>query len=134
MKLQQSFLTKVILFAMLTLGLNNLAFNQTSTKISMDSVTKDEKIKFIGSEENMLIFELNLYDVPATGSTLVILDAEKNVIFRQKILYNSYTRRYKIVCDGISGVTFKISGKEFALNQSFSIRHRIEEKWEVKKS
>lgn len=95
--------------------------------------TTDSLIRFAGIEDDMVIFEVELENLPLKGSTISILDNYGTVLFEERIAATSLNRRYKIVRNNIDTVTFKVSGKSFSINRSFTISYRLEERLEVKK-
>ena len=132
MKSYKSIFPKAVLVALLFFSSGNLLFGQTQSVITAVT-SEDAKIKFAGSDGDMLVFEVQLDNLPVKGTTLSILDEENNIIFEEKILKPSHTCRYKIPRNNMELITFKISGKTISFNQSFTINFRVEEKLEVKK-
>lgn len=90
-------------------------------------------IRFINAQDGMLVFELNLNNLPVKGSMLRIKDEAGNLLFEQGINEVTYNARYKIERNSISKITFEVSGKKMLLNKSFSIVSRMEERIEVAK-
>lgn len=132
MKSYKSIFPKTALVALLLFSSGNFLFGQTQPVIS--TVTgEDTKIKFAGSEGDMLVFEVQLDNLPVKGTTLTIVDETNNLIFEERILKTSHTCRYKVVRNNMEMITFKISGKTISFNQSFTINYKVEEKLEVKK-
>lgn len=90
-------------------------------------------IRFVHALDGMLVFELNLKDLPAKGSLLAIKDEAGNVLFEQKIQTETSNVRYKIERNDIRKISFEVTGKKLLLNKSFSIVSRLEERIEVAK-
>ena len=88
-------------------------------------------IRFVYAMDGMLVFELNLKDLPVKGSKLQIKDEAGNLIFEQNIKTETFKVRYKIERNDISKITFEVTGKKILLNKTFSIISRIEERIEV---
>jgi len=90
-------------------------------------------IRFMQMENNMLVFELDLKNLPAKGTMLSITDESGNVLFEQSIKTTTYQRRYKIERNNLSKIEFKVSKRNFNLNRTFSINTWMEEKISVAK-
>lgn len=132
MRSVKSVFTKTVLVALFFFSSGNFLFAQTQPAPE-ETTGMENKIKFVGSEEDMLVFEVQLDNLPVKGSTLSILDEKNNPIFEERITTGVLIRRYKIARDEMGMITFKISGKTFSVSQSFTINYRVEEKLEVKK-
>ncbi len=90
-------------------------------------------IRFVNAQDGMLVFELNLKNLPAKGSMLQIKDEAGNVIFEDNIKTETFNVRYKIERNNISKLSFEVSAKRILLNRTFSINSHTEEKIEVAK-
>jgi hypothetical protein len=132
MKSFQSIFPKAVLIASLLFSSGNFLLAQVQPAFTAVPVMEN-KIKFVGSEGDMLVFEVRLDNLPVKGSTLSILDEQNNILFEERIFAATHTCRYKIARNNMELITFKISGKTFSFNQSFTINYRVEEKLEVKK-
>jgi hypothetical protein len=109
----------------------------TATQAQSQTLVLNEtsnSIRFVQAEGDVLVFELHLTNLPAKGSKLRIIDGDNNTLLEQNIRTESYNIRYKILKGDISKINFEVSGKKLLLNQSFSIKSRIEEKIEVTKA
>lgn len=99
--------------------------------VSTNTSTGD--ISFVSVEGDMLVFDLNLKNLPANGSRLYIMDEAGNTLFEQVIKTATYNKRYKIERNNIRKIVFEVSSGRSLLNRSFSINTRIEERVEVAK-
>ena len=124
--------TSMLAFTLLANSISPAKAQQAPPKYAAANDAGSE-ISFVQVENNMLVFDLNLKNLPAKGSVLSITDEDGNVIYEQTIKTVSYQRRYKIVRNNLSKVAFEISSKNFALNKSFSINTWIEERISVAK-
>lgn len=91
-------------------------------------------IQFIGVEDDMLVFELVLSNLPKEGSWLRITDENATLIFEERIKSNRYNKRYKIMRNNMNKIQFEITNKRTLLKESFQINRKIEEKREVSKA
>jgi len=132
MKSVKSFLTKIFFAAFIIISTASLLSAQEQLT-SLFYTGSEEQIKFIGQEEEKLVFEVQLEQLPQKGASLSILDGQNNIIFQERIGTLSLYRRFKISVENIDKITFRISSKTFNYNQSFTINYRMEEKLEVKK-
>lgn len=111
----------------------NLLHAQVMPESSIHS-EMDGKIKFVGKEDEMLVFHAQLENLHGKDAVISILDDNGNTLFEEKISTSSFLRKYKIVLQDIGKLTFRISGKQILYNQTFTINYRLEEKLEVKKA
>ncbi len=97
------------------------SFSQSSSEnyIKTDAANK---VQFVGIEGEYLIFDLRFSEMSPKGCTLSIIDESSNLFFEELISGSSYTRRYKIVREGVSRIVFKAVGRGFLFNQSFTIK------------
>jgi len=112
---------------------NSFSATQAQTMNTYKAATDAGEIRFVQAQEGMLVFELNLKNLPVKGSILKIMDEGSNLIFEEGIKAETYTRLYKIERNNISKIVFEVSGRKILLNRSFSINSRMEERIEVAK-
>jgi hypothetical protein len=121
---------------MLALVLVSNSFSKTQAQPVLYAVSATETkgdIRFVNAQDGMLVFELNLKNLPAKGSMLQIKDEAGNLIFEERIKTETFNVRYKIERNSISKISFEVTAKKMLLNKSFSINSRMEEKIEVAK-
>jgi len=121
---------------MLSLVLVSNSFSLTQAQQIPQALPATESksdIRFVRAQDGMLVFDLNLNNLPAKGSMLAIKDEAGNLIFEQKINSETFNVRYKIERNDIRKITFEVTGKKMLLNKSFSIISRLEERIEVAK-
>jgi hypothetical protein len=133
MKSRVAIFSKAFIVAAFLSGTGNIVNGQQQASLSVKPVTTD-KIRFIGEEGDMLVFELHIDNPQANGSWLKIYDGDNNVIFEEKITDKSLLRRYKIERADIKRITFSVNGKSYSFSQSFTINYKVEEFWEVTKA
>ena len=132
MKSFKSFIPKTVFIALLLFNAGNFLFAQKQPEVEA-AQGADSRIKFAGSEGDMLIFEVHLDNLPAKGTVLSILNDSGDPIFEERISATFHNCRYKITRNNMEMITFTVSGKAFYYIQSFTINYAIEEKLEVKK-
>ena len=91
------------------------------------------RIKFVGVENEMLVFELLLNNLPQEGSWLRITDEQGTLVFEERIKGTTLNKRYKVVRNRMTQIQFEILSKRSLLKESFHVNLRTEEKWEVTK-
>ncbi len=135
MKIIKSVFIKTTCLLILILVSNSFSLIQAQTVFYPVSANEiKDNIRFVNVENDMLVFELNLKDLPVKGSTLTIKDEASNLLLEQKIVADTFRVLYKIVRNDISKITFEVvSSNRVFLNKSFSINRWIEEKIEVAK-
>ena len=97
------------------------SFSQTSSE-TYGKADVTNKIQFMGVDDNYLLFDFRITELPAKGCTLRIIDDAGNTMFEETLTGNSFTRRYKIAREGMQRISFKATGKGLVLNQSFTIK------------
>ena|SRR5688572_23708497 len=97
------------------------SYSQTPSENYMKTDAAN-KVQFMRVENNFLLFDLFLSEVPAKGCTLKIMDHDGNIMFEETISGNSFSRRFKIAKEGISRISFKALGRGFVFNQSFAVK------------
>ena len=101
-----------------------LAFVFVSNSFSLTQVKAQEKycapaddtkadIRYISAEDNVLVFEMHLQNLPAKGSRIRITDEAGTTIFEDYFTTATCDVRYKIERNNISKLTFEVSGKNF---------------------
>lgn len=121
---------------MLTLFSVSNSFSVTQAQPVLYAIAGAETkgdIRFVEAQDGMLVFELNLKNLPAKGSMLRIRDEAGNLIFEESIKTENYNVRYKIERNDISKISFEVTANKMLLNKSFSINSRMEERIEVAK-
>lgn len=121
---------------MLSLVLVSNAFLATQAQPVLYAVSANDSkgdIRFVKAVDGMLVFELDLKNLPAKGSMLKIKDEAGNLIFEENIKTETFNVRYKIERNNITKIVFEVSSGRSLLNRTFSINTRIEERVEVAK-
>ena len=132
MKSFRSIFSKTVFVALFLFASGNLLLAQVQ-RVAIAAAGADCLVEFTGQSGDMLVFEVQLDHLPVKGTVLTISDNQDNILLEEKINTVNHSRRYKIVRNTMELITFKVSGKIFSCNQSFSINYRVEEKLEVKK-
>lgn len=132
MKTSKQLFVKAVLAAVLLVTTAGVGMGQQLSAVNITET--GDKIRYAGTEDNMLLFDVQLENFPA-ADRLQIFDNGKNLVFEEKIPVNTPVRRYKISKDDIdiSTVSFRLSGKSFSFTQSFSVHYRIEERVDIRK-
>ena len=124
MKHRTFFFLRMTFLAMSFLGVQTFAQAQTFPACNKAM----NKIQFIGMEEEMLVFDLQLTNLTAKGSWIGVMDGDKNVFFEKRIHSSTYLKRYKISKDNISKLHFEVINHETILKESFQLKYMVEEK------
>ena len=122
--------TCMLAFVLIT---NSFSLTQAQPMHNNNAVADSGDIRFVHAQAGMLVFELNLKNLPAKGRMLTIKDEAGNLLFEQTIKTENYSRLYKIEKNNISKIIFEVSNKKILLNKSFSINSWMEERVEVAK-
>ncbi|HAO45456.1 MAG TPA: hypothetical protein PLZ45_04025 [Ferruginibacter sp.] len=132
MKSLHSFITRTVCLLVLATVSNLFSFTQAQvTTAYAGAKTATGDIRFIKTEDNLLVFDLQLNNLPSSGALLRITDGDNNVILEQRISSETYGIRYKIEKADIRQLHFEILGKKVFINQSFNIGSKVEERTEV---
>lgn len=132
MKHRNSFCLRMIFLTVSFFGIQTFVQAQSQTFLASNKAVN--KIQFVGVEGDMLIFDLQLNNLPEKGSWIRITDDEKYVLFEERIHSTIYSKRYKIVRQHINTLHFEVITKETILKESFRLKYKVEEKMEVVKA
>lgn len=132
MKHRNSFFLRMLFLAVSFLGIQTFVQAQSQTLLANNKAVN--KIQFVGMEGDMLVFDLQLSNLPEKGSWIRVLDGEKNVLFEKRIYSSTYSKRYMISKDNISQLHFEVINHETILKESFQLKYKVEEKMEVVKA
>jgi hypothetical protein len=114
------------------------------TTLSAGSFTRAQKLAtenlrfgqvfYVGTDQdNRLIFELQLTNLPEKGNVLRISD-EDRILFEERINAKTYRRRYKIDRSELNKIYFEVINGQTLLKETFQLNYKVEEKWEVIKA
>jgi hypothetical protein len=132
MKSMNLFIRQMIMLPLISISA--LCFSQgTFESLALKKETSKGNVEFLKSEGNMLVFEVNLRQVPQKGCLLRISNEAGDVIFEKKITTETYKQTYRIDRSNASKISFEATGKNFLFREAFDLRMRIEEKLEVVK-
>ena len=88
-------------------------------------------IRYMGSQDGLLVFEVNL-TLPANKRTdLRILDGFGNAIFEERLTGTTHKKRYKITGENGRRISFQVITGQSTIRQSFDINYKVAETWEV---
>ncbi len=134
MKSTKSVFIKAACMLAFVLFSSSFSLSQAQSKFNSVSATgSNGDIHFVKVQDGMLVFELNLENLPLKGSRLLIKDESGYLLFEQDIKTETFKIRYKIERNQISKITFEVTGKKILFNKSFRISSRMEERIEVAK-
>jgi len=102
--------------AFLFLGSGNFLFGQAPA-LDIAAPVNEARIKYAGLQGDMLLFDVQLDNLPANGASLKITDNFGNIIFEEKIVESTLYRRYMIPKSDLEMITFKITGKIISFKQ-----------------
>jgi len=132
MKSHKSFFFRTVLIATAFLTIQSFAQAQAQNLIA--STDAANKVQFVGMQGDMLIFDLQLNNLPSKGSWIRIMDGKKNILFEHRTNSATYLKRFKIVRENLSNIHFEVISKEIILKESFQLNYKVEEKMEVIKA
>ncbi len=134
MKSIKSVFIKATCMLALVLVSNSFSLIQAQVMPKYASTTRSTgEISFVSMQGDMLVFDLDLKNLPLNGSRLHIMDEAGNTLFEEGIKTATYNKRYKIERNNISKIVFEVSSGRSLLSRTFSINSRIEERVEVAK-
>ena len=98
-------MTAIALTAALTMGISQHSFAGTGTAA---------ELVFIGNNDNLPVFQLNLNNAETAEFVVTIKDASQRVLYSEKLSGEKISRRYKLDSEDselIAGTTFEITNK-----------------------
>ena len=122
----------VFILALAFLSIQSFAQDQPQNLVANNYTTN--KVRFVGIEDNMLVFDLKLSNLPLKGSRIRIVDGDNNVLFEHRTSAATYIKRFKIVRDNLKDIHFEVINKETILKESFQLKYTVEEKMEIIKA
>ncbi len=131
MKTTQQFLKKTLFIPLFCICIMLVA--QSFTSIPPSSKAASGSIEYVKGDAVSVTFLVHLARVPEKGCKLKIVDQSGEVLFEQRIKTATYSSMYKISRNNLSKISFTAVGKDFRVEESFSLRSVIEEKIEVSK-
>lgn len=96
--------------------------------------TGNTAIQYIRTQGDLLVFDLQLSNLPVAGSLVRVTDDDYNVLFEERIHSTDYHKRYKILTGTTNKLHFEVFGPKLILKQSFQVKYMTEVKWEVTKA
>ena len=103
----------------LTLGLSSTAFAANENPA---------ELKFVGKEQNLPLFQLNLNNSDNISYVVTVKDAEGNVLFTEKLNGENISRTYKLNTEDaemIGGTTFEVTNGKTKNTSIYKIRNNV---------
>jgi len=98
------------------------SFAKTSSHISTNSTTAQASVKFTGSSDNALLFDVTLDNPSADKFTITITTKDGEILFAKDFSDKNFAKKFKLVkSDDISSYNFKITSGNKSLEQSFVV-------------
>ncbi len=98
------------------------SFAKTTSHISTNSTTAQASVKFTGSTDNALFFDVALDNAAADKFTITITTKNGDVLFTKDFSDKNFAKKFKLVkSDDISSYNFKITSANKSLEQSFVV-------------
>jgi len=102
------------------------SFAKTSNHIATNNATAQASVKFTGSTDNALLFDVTLANPNADKFTITITTKDGDVLFTKDFSDTNFAKKFKLVkSDDISSYSFKITSSNKSLEQSFSVNASI---------
>jgi len=102
------------------------SFAKTNKHISTNNTTAQASVKFAGSTDNALFFDVTLANQNADNFTITITTKDGDVLFTKDFSDKNFAKKFKLVkSDDISSYNFKITSSNKSLEQSFSVNASI---------
>lgn len=95
----------IALATVFTLALSSTAFAANTNETSAE-------LKFVGTDKNLPVFQLNLNNSDNTSYVVTVKDAEGNVLFSEKLTGEKISRSYKLNSEDaevVAGTTFEVT-------------------------
>ena len=109
----------IALATVLTLGLSSTAFAANEAPA---------ELKFVGKQQNLPLFQLNLNNSDNLSYIVTVKDAEGNVLFSEKLTGENISRTYKLNTedvDLIGGTTFEVTNSKTKNTSVYKIRNNV---------
>lgn len=91
-------------------------------------------VHFIGINEGMLVFEVQLENVQQKEIVLTIDDENGYEIYSERIEKPAFIKRYKIEKNAMNKIQFNIKEQQKTSTETFNVNYKLEEKFEISKA
>jgi hypothetical protein len=84
------------------------------------------ELKYIGSENNQPLFQLNLNNSESDAFGITLRDASGNVIFYEEVKGTQISRKYRLNTDEIdvSGIRFEVTSKNSSTKTVYAVNRK----------
>ncbi len=102
------------------------SFAKTASPISTNNATAQAAVKFAGSTDNALLFDVTLANPSADKFVITITTKDGDVLFTKDYSDKNFDKKFKLVkSDDISSYNFTITSSNKSLEQTFSVNASI---------
>jgi hypothetical protein len=98
------------------------SFAKTSGRIEILSSTSQASVKYTGTTDNALMFDVNLDNPTADKFTVTVTTKDGDVLFSKDFSDKTFSKKFKLVkSDDISSYNFTITSANKNLEQTFVV-------------
>ena len=110
-------------------------FVKAGKEVQSDTVALSipSSIEFVRADEELLVFEVNLEQIPEKGCTLTIYEGSGETLFQKRINSPTFRQIFKIAKSNFDQINFEARGKNYLVKEWFYLQFKLEEKLEVTK-
>ena len=133
-KSKSAFLKPFIAAMVLTTGsfINNEASAQTVKEQAVIEAKPALMVNFAGKEKGYLVFEVNLQQNINRRFTFRISDQDKNELFNESLVQNSYSKRILIPAADVQKISFTLYTLKSEIRKTFEINYETDESYVIK--
>ncbi len=133
-KSKSAFLKPFIAAMVLTTGsfINNEASAQTVKEQAVIEAKPALNVNFAGKEKGFLVFEVNLHQNINRRFTFRISDQDKNELFNESLVQNSYSKRILIPAADVEKISFTLYTFKSEIKKTFEINYEVNESYVIK--
>lgn len=133
-KSKSAFLKPFIAAMVLTTGsfINNEASAQTVKEQSAIEAKPALLVNFAGEEKGYLVFNVNLQQNINRRFTLRISDQDKNELFNESLVQNSYSKRILIPAADVEKISFTLYTLKSEIRKTFEINYEANASYVIK--
>ena len=133
-KSKSAFLKPFIAAMVLTTGVfsNTEVTAQTVKEQAAMEAKPALNVNFAGEEKGFLAFDVNLHQNINRRFTIRISDQDKNVLFNESLVKNSYSKRILIPATDVEKISFTLYTFKSEIKKTFEINYEVNESYVIK--
>jgi hypothetical protein len=102
----------------------------TSAQGTSKAAISQSRVNFIAADNEQLIFDVRA-NIESSKAMLRIYNEAGMILFEEKLAIGNYSKRYKVIPEGLKQVQFEIYTRKDTFRQSFDLQKQVTEQFVV---